>query len=143
MMIHPEVFVYVCIQDVPDPDKPEDWVYFVFLCWLGEKDPSLSPEEVMKIAKERGSKIQEPFRSAIQWIPEDVKFPYVDVSYWVAKPWDSHKGRVTLAGDAAHPMPPYVVTQTSALQTPNNRSLGTAAKGSTTLYKMRITLSKS
>lgn len=29
------------------------------------------------------------------------------ISYWESKPWDTHEGRVTLAGDAAHPMPPH------------------------------------
>ena len=39
-------------------------------------------------------------------IPDDTQIPYIDVSYWIAQPWDTHNGLVTLAGDAAHPMPP-------------------------------------
>lgn len=104
MMLHPDIYTYLCIQDVPDPAKPEDWVYFIFIAWLGEKDPDLAPEEVMRLAKSKAEKIQEPFRSAILWIPEDVRLPYADVSFWVARRWDSRGGRCTLAGDAAHPV---------------------------------------
>lgn len=29
------------------------------------------------------------------------------MAYWIAEPWDTRHGRITLAGDSAHPMPPY------------------------------------
>lgn len=48
----------------------------------------------------------QPFKSAIQWIPDDYPMTYDQINYWDCIPWDTHGGRVTLAGDAAHPMPP-------------------------------------
>jgi hypothetical protein len=48
----------------------------------------------------------EPFRSAVLWMPDDTKITYDKMAYWVPIPWDNYDGRVTLAGDAAHPMTP-------------------------------------
>ena len=40
-------------------------------------------------------------------IPSDTSIPYIDLGYWIASPWDTRAGLVTLAGDSAHPMPPF------------------------------------
>lgn len=52
-------------------------------------------------------KLDDPFRSAIQWIFEDVYIGYIDLGCWVPEPWDTRGGRGTLAGVAAHFMPPH------------------------------------
>ena len=31
----------------------------------------------------------------------------MDIGCWIAEPWNTFNGLVTLAGDAAHPMPPF------------------------------------
>jgi 2-polyprenyl-6-methoxyphenol hydroxylase-like FAD-dependent oxidoreductase len=56
--------------------------------------------------RQKASGMCEPFRSAVMWIPNDTKTTYDTMAYWVPVPWDTHDGRVTLAGDAAHPMTP-------------------------------------
>lgn len=48
----------------------------------------------------------QPFRTAILAIPDDTQVPYTPVNYWIAQPWDTQGGLVSIAGDAAHPMPP-------------------------------------
>ena len=58
------------------------------------------------IAANQNSSIQ-PFRTAILSIPDDTQIPYVDVGLWIAEPWDTRNGLVTLAGDSSHPMPPF------------------------------------
>ena len=49
----------------------------------------------------------EPFRNAVLWMPDDTVVTYDTMAYWIPIPWDNHAGRVTLAGDAAHPMTPH------------------------------------
>jgi 2-polyprenyl-6-methoxyphenol hydroxylase-like FAD-dependent oxidoreductase len=39
-------------------------------------------------------------------MPDDTNITYDTMAYWVPTPWENHDGRVTLAGDAAHPMTP-------------------------------------
>jgi 2-polyprenyl-6-methoxyphenol hydroxylase-like FAD-dependent oxidoreductase len=51
-------------------------------------------------------RLAEPFRSAVLWMPDDTKVSFDRMVYWVTVPWDSRQGRVTLVGDAAHPMAP-------------------------------------
>ncbi|RAL58778.1 hypothetical protein DID88_009192 [Monilinia fructigena] len=50
----------------------------------------------------------DPWKSALKWVPEGTEIP-ADVCMLWKDPvlWDNHHGRVTLAGDAAHAMPPH------------------------------------
>jgi 2-polyprenyl-6-methoxyphenol hydroxylase-like FAD-dependent oxidoreductase len=63
-------------------------------------------EDVDSLAnlKAKAATFGEPFRSANLWIPEGTKVHVNNLSYWIPIPWDTHHGRVLLAGDAAHPM---------------------------------------
>ena len=47
------------MQDVPDPDKPETWKFFLMLSWLGDAELNLDEKERIKAVKERGAKLAE------------------------------------------------------------------------------------
>jgi hypothetical protein len=61
------------VADVPDIDEPETWVFQIALSiYDPELDiPSMSKQERMRVYKEYGLKYCEPFRSAVEWTPED------------------------------------------------------------------------
>ena len=46
----------------------------------------------------------EPYKSAIEWVPEHTPVLKDQLKIWKTIPWGSRGGRVTLAGDAAHAM---------------------------------------
>ena len=96
------------VQDVPDPDKPEYWTFQVVTSWRGERDTSLDSAGRLAQVKEKASKLSEPYRSAIQWIPEGTRITYDSIAYWIPIPWDNRDGRATLCGDAAHAMTPRI-----------------------------------
>ena len=73
---------------------------------MGEQDGSLDRAGRLAQVREKASTMCEPFRSAVMWMPDDINITYDKMSYWVPIPWNNHDGRVTLAGDAAHPMTP-------------------------------------
>lgn len=92
---------------MPDgADHPETWVFHLAMAWLGNPDHTLSYAERLAMIKAKAAEMAEPARSAFTWIPEDTPVHKADISYWVTQPWDNHGGRMTLVGDAAHPMPP-------------------------------------
>jgi 2-polyprenyl-6-methoxyphenol hydroxylase-like FAD-dependent oxidoreductase len=94
------------VQDVPDENDPANWRFQLVTSWLGRQDTSLDAAGRLAEVKQKASDMCEPFRSAVMWIPDDTKITYNAIAYWVPAPWDNHDGRVTLAGDAAHPMTP-------------------------------------
>ena len=90
----------MAVQDVPDPDDPATWSFQ--LQTTSHKDT----EDTTSLAnlKKKAATFAEPFRSANLWIPEGTVVHENKLSYWVPVPWDDRNGRITLAGDAAHPM---------------------------------------
>jgi 2-polyprenyl-6-methoxyphenol hydroxylase-like FAD-dependent oxidoreductase len=97
------------VQDVPEPDKPETWLFQIIIFWMddGTPDEEDSNEWRLRLVKERAEKWVEPFRSACLWLKDDTIIPKDTLRYW-AEPvkWDNHGGRITLCGDSAHPMTP-------------------------------------
>jgi hypothetical protein len=92
---------------MPDgPDHPESWIFHLAMAWLGEVDNNLSYPERLALIKEKAKSLGEPARSAFSWIPEQTLVHKADISFWISEPWNNRDGRVTLVGDAAHPMPP-------------------------------------
>lgn len=74
---------------------------------LSEKDydpSSLQGPAILVDLKERAKSYSDPFRSALESVPEGTQCWHNQLTYWVTAPWDNHNSTVTLIGDAAHPM---------------------------------------
>lgn len=54
----------------------------------------------------RSSDLTEPFKSAVEEIPEGTVVFCDELGYWEPTGFDSRNGRVTILGDASHPMTP-------------------------------------
>lgn len=57
--------------------------------------------------KERAKEFVDPFRTAVLAVKDNTSIAKDSLSYWEPVPWDNRSGKVTLAGDAAHPMLPH------------------------------------
>lgn len=99
------------IQDVQDPYDPETWRFQNVLSWTGPPRPADLPDCESRLAfwKEKAQKIANPWRSVGRDLPEDLRIVVDRTTTWTPTDWSTSKfaGRVTLAGDAAHPMPPF------------------------------------
>ena len=98
LMIH-------AVHDVPNPEQPETWVWMLALTWSdpGTERPS-GAAEIRSAWMQRSKHLAEPLRSAYLSVPKDVNISCERLSEWRTIAWDNHQGKVTLAGDAAHPM---------------------------------------
>ncbi|KAH8683224.1 hypothetical protein BGZ60DRAFT_399688 [Tricladium varicosporioides] len=112
---HPDgLFAFFGLQDAPEMDKPEAWTFFFYISWpstLQQQDEEAARfgnRERLAQVKELAKRYTEPWRSAFEWIPEDQPAWYFALTAWDPSvpehQWDNNNGRVTLAGDAAHPM---------------------------------------
>ncbi len=58
----------------------------------------------VRVLKSISNDMAEPRRTVLKCMPDDQKVPNDPIRFWIPTPWDNHGGRVTLAGDAAHPI---------------------------------------
>lgn len=73
--------------------------------WRDDSDEDIAdPVEIRKVYEEWSHKLAEPFRTPYLAAPEYSPIWCDRLGQWPTIAWDNMRGRVTLAGDAAHPM---------------------------------------
>jgi 2-polyprenyl-6-methoxyphenol hydroxylase-like FAD-dependent oxidoreductase len=112
--INPEGFFSLLgIHDAPDPRDPECWTFFFYISWpssLKEQEDTAHWSNAQRLQQVKGfaQSFTDPFRSAFEWLSDDHPVWCMGLSDFdpgaEAHRWDSHGGRVTVAGDAAHAM---------------------------------------
>ncbi|KAL8800986.1 MAG: hypothetical protein Q9182_004778 [Xanthomendoza sp. 2 TL-2023] len=103
---HPEgPCAFMAIHEVLDTSKPESWQWMFSLTWPDKDSPTpAEPETIRKNWVYWSEKLAEPYRSAYLAIAPHATIWCDRLAEWRTKPWDNRNGRVTMAGDAAHPM---------------------------------------
>lgn len=113
---------------MPDPNKPETWLFQLMMSWGGSPTLEEMPtnEDRMRVFKERAQRWADPWRTAGLNVKNDTEIFTLPATYWMPTIWDNHNGRITLAGDAAHPMPPrkFVLNRKQVLRLICSRDRG-------------------
>ena len=112
---HPDgLFAFFGLQDAPEVDKPEGWTFFFYISWNSsieqqdEEAKTYDNKSRLKQVRELSKGYTQPWKSAFEWLPEDQPAWYFGLTAWDPSleehNWENKNGRVTLVGDAAHPM---------------------------------------
>jgi hypothetical protein len=108
---HPKgKYAFFCTHEVPDPGEPETWVFYFYISWFISVETQNQQRDVqidrLREVKELAKDYAEPWRSAFQWLPDDQKCYHSVLNAWDPESarWPTLGGKVTLLGDAAHPM---------------------------------------
>ncbi len=108
---HPDGYcAWLSLHDGDDPDHPENWTFFHYISFPEPKDEvnTRTMREHVAHQKELARRFVNPWRSVFEWMPDDAEVWYSKLRNWDPSlpehQWDNSGGRVTLAGDAAHPM---------------------------------------
>lgn len=106
--IHPAGhYIRANILDMPKQDDPATWAFQILTTWplkyVEDHDNDTGRLNRLKAHVKRDG-WAEPYKSAIEWIPEETEVLKDQLKIWKTVPWNNEGGRVTLCGDAAHAM---------------------------------------
>jgi 2-polyprenyl-6-methoxyphenol hydroxylase-like FAD-dependent oxidoreductase len=93
-----------------DPDDMSTWTMAWIKIWRRSRlpePPAKKGHKALAYIKATSEDVIEPFRSQMEWTRESDGCYIDEMRTWVPVMWDTHGGRITLAGDAAHPMLVY------------------------------------
>ncbi|MCJ1470410.1 hypothetical protein MMC07_009055 [Pseudocyphellaria aurata] len=111
-ILHPSgSFAWISLHDAPDPNRPEDWVFFHYISFFESKNivSNKSTAEHIMHQKQLAREFCDPIKSVYEAMPDDNTMAwYTKLQQWDPQApghrWNNQGGRITLAGDAAHPM---------------------------------------
>jgi 2-polyprenyl-6-methoxyphenol hydroxylase-like FAD-dependent oxidoreductase len=106
--IHPAGhYIRANVLDMPNANDPTTWTFQILSTWplktVEDYDNDDGRLKRLKAHVKRDG-WAEPYKSAIEWIPDDTLVLKDRLNIWKTQPWDNQGGRVTLCGDAAHAM---------------------------------------
>lgn len=104
---HPKsMYLGIFLLDKPDLDRPETWIFYILTTWpLQTKEDDENEGNRLERLRARMDGWADPYKSVVEWIPDDVVIGKDQLRIWHPKPWTKEgRGCVTLAGDAAHSM---------------------------------------
>ncbi|KAH8770261.1 hypothetical protein BGZ57DRAFT_1005928 [Hyaloscypha finlandica] len=107
----PKTFFLLSNLDIPDRNDASTWMWqftYSFPTQNADEVIAMTHEQRLNMLREGSEKWIDPWKSALKWLKDGTEIPADKVNLWKnITGWDNHGGRVTLAGDAAHAMPPY------------------------------------
>ncbi|KAF2260581.1 FAD/NAD(P)-binding domain-containing protein [Lojkania enalia] len=106
--IHPEGhYIRTNVLDMPDLNDPSTWTFQILSTWpiKNVEDYDNDTDRLKRFkAHVKREGWAEPYKSIVEWIPDDTFILKDQLKIWKPVKWDNHDGRVTLCGDAAHAM---------------------------------------
>jgi len=114
---HPETscFMWVSMLEVPEINgtagtDEERYRVQINLSWPVQSqadEVKAGNHDRLADMKRRAGVFAPTLKTAVETIPDDAEVLEIKLADWPCLPWDNHRGRVTLMGDAAHAMTMY------------------------------------